>query len=101
MTKIRKNILGLLVTILCEVPRWKVPAAPVLIKDPITLSRAIKQSGNFFKEVMINPKVSLVGKNIFKGGKISDTAKLKVIKLNGLEQHFDAYEKAMEDYMNH
>jgi hypothetical protein len=50
---------------------------------------------------MINPKVSLVGKNIFKGGKISDTAKLKVIKLNGLEQHFDAYEKAMEDYMNH
>ena len=99
--KHRKNILGLLVTILCEVPRWKVPAAPVLIKDPITLSRAIKQSVNFFKEVMINPKVSLVGKNIFKGGKISDTAKLKVIKLNGLEQHFDAYEKAMEDYMNH
>ena len=99
--KHRKNILGLLVVILCEVPRWKVPAAPVLIKDPVTLSRAIKQSSNFFKEVMINPRVNLVGKNIFKGGKLSDTTKLKVVKINGLEDHFSAYEKAMEDYMNH
>jgi hypothetical protein len=99
--KHRKNILGLLVVILCEVPRWKVPAAPVLIKDPVTLSRAVKQSGNFFKEVMINPRVSLVGKNIFKGGKLSDTTKLKVVKTNGLEDHFSAYEKAMEDYMSH
>ena len=99
--KHRKNILGLLVVILCEVPRWKVPAAPVLIKDPITLSRAIKQTSTFFNEVMANPPVNLVGKNIFKGGKLSDTTKLKVVKLNGLEDHFSAYEKAMEDYMNH
>jgi hypothetical protein len=99
--KHRKNILGLLIVILCEVPRWKVPAAPVLIKDPVTLSRAIKQSGNFFKEVLINPRVNLVGKNIFKGGKVSDSTKLKVVKINGLEDHFSAYEKAMEDYMSH
>lgn len=53
----RKQILGLLGQILCEVPRWKVPAAPALVKDPIQVSRAVSQTGKFFREVLANPAV--------------------------------------------
>lgn len=97
----RKDLLYLCVQILCEVPRWKVPAAPTLIKDPVIMSRAIQQSGNFFREVMANPKVSLnnKGKTLFKNGKISDTAKLKGKQQDKMLTQFDAYEKAMEAYL--
>jgi hypothetical protein len=48
----KRDILALMAQILCEVPRWKVPAAPPLIKDPAAMSRAIQQAPNFFKEVL-------------------------------------------------
>jgi hypothetical protein len=97
----RRDILFLCVQILCEVPRWKVPAAPPLIKDPVVMSRAITQSGSFFREVLANPKVSLhdKGKRLFKQGKISDTSKSKVKKKDEMMEQFDAYEKAMQAYL--
>jgi hypothetical protein len=48
----KKQILALLTQILCEVPRWKVPAAPALIADPIFISNAVKQVPKFFGEVL-------------------------------------------------
>lgn len=99
-TKGRRDILALMAQILCEVPRWKVPAAPSLIKDPVTLSRTISQSANFFKEVLIEPKVNLTGKRaIFKG---KETAKLKEKLKKGatMEDQMDAYEAAMNAYLN-
>lgn len=100
-TKGKKDILALMAQILCEVPRWKVPAAPALIKDPVTLSRTISQSGNFFKEVLIEPKVSLggKGKSIFKG---KESAKLrdKLKKAVTMEDQMEAYEAAMNAYLS-
>ena len=97
----RKDILALMAQILCEVPRWKVPAAPALIKDPVTLSRTISQSGNFFKEVLVEPKVNLGGKNksIFKG---KETTKLrdKIKKGATMEDQMEAYEAAMNAYLS-
>lgn len=97
----RKDILALMVQILCEVPRWKVPAAPALIKDPVVLSRTISQSGNFFKEVLVEPKVNLGGKGraIFKG---KETSKLrdKLKKANTMEDQMEAYEAAMNAYLS-
>ena len=97
----RKDILALMVQILCEVPRWKVPAAPSLIKDPIVLSRTISQSGNFFKEVLVEPRVNLggKGKSIFKG---KETAKLrdKIKKATTMEDQMEAYEAAMNAYLS-
>lgn len=97
----RKDLLALLTQILCEVPRWKIPAAPSLIKDPVTLSRTISQSANFFKEVLVEPKVSLGGKNksIFKG---KETAKLreKIKKAGTMEDQMEAYEAAMNAYLS-
>jgi hypothetical protein len=48
----KKQVLALLTQILCEVPRWKVPAAPPLIADPIYISNAAKQVPKFFGEVL-------------------------------------------------
>lgn len=96
----RKDILALMAQILCEVPRWKVPAAPSLIKDPVTLSRTISQSGNFFKEVLVEPKVNLTGKKaVFKG---KDSAKLreKLKKASTMEDQMEAYEAAMNAYLS-
>ena len=100
-TKGRKDILALMVQILCEVPRWKIPAAPSLIKDPVALSRTITQSGNFFKEVLVEPRVSLGGKSksLFKGkesGKLRETLK----KATTMEDQMEAYEAAMNAYLN-
>jgi len=48
----KRQILALLTQILTEVPRWKVPAAEALIKDPVYISRAVKEVTKFFKEVL-------------------------------------------------
>jgi hypothetical protein len=98
----RKDLLFLCIQILCEVPRWKVPAAPSLIKDPVVMTRAIQQSPNFFNEVLSNPKVSLYGKSkqLFKSGKVSETTKHKITNSDKMVQQFDAMEMAMNAYLN-
>lgn len=97
----RRDILALMAQILCEVPRWKVPAAPTLIKDPAALSRAIQQSPNFFKEVLTNPRVSLpANKAIFTTGKQSQKQKEKAKQGLSMETKFTAFDAAMEAYLN-
>jgi hypothetical protein len=97
----RRDILALMAQILCEVPRWKVPAAPTLIKDPAALSRAIQQAPNFFKEVLVNPRVSMPGnKSIFTTGKQSQTQKEKAKQGQTMETKFSAFDAAMEAYLN-
>lgn len=98
----RKDLLFLCIQLLCEVPRWKVPAAPSLIKDPVVMSRAIQQSPNFFNEVLSNPKVSLYGKSkqLFKSGKLSEQTKTTLVKSDKMVQQFDAMEMAMNAYLN-
>jgi hypothetical protein len=100
-SKGRRDILALMAQILCEVPRWKVPAAPTLIKDPAALSRAIQQSPNFFKEVLANPRVSLpANKAIFTTGKQSQKQKEKTKQGLTMETKFTAFDAAMEAYLN-
>lgn len=97
----RKDLLGLMAQILCEVPRWKVPAAPTLIKDPATLSRAIQQSPNFFKEVLAYPRVNLGGsKALFTSGKQSAKVKDKAKQGQTMDSKFSAFDAAMEAYLN-
>jgi len=51
----RQDILILMIQILTEVVRWKVPAAPSLVKDPIVLGRAVAQSEIFYNEILALP----------------------------------------------
>ena len=99
----RKKVLGIMAQILCEVPRWKVPAAPALIQDPVQVSRAVSQSGKFFKEVLTYPAVKnakLVIK-LFRSRGVVDTAtRKKHEKQSEFQDKLDAYDKVMNEYMN-
>jgi len=53
----RKKIdtLMLMIQILTDVPKWKVPAAPSLVPDQTKLQRAVSQAESFFQEVLQLP----------------------------------------------
>lgn len=95
-TTFKKNLLGLCARILCEVPRWKVPAAPALIKDGPKLSRSVQQIPKFFTEVLQYPSVSSnnLQKLLKNKGKV-DKSKKKL----SMEEQFEAFDRAMEMYM--
>lgn len=94
----KKNLLGLIAQVVCEVPRWKVPAAIPLIKDPIVLGRTLPQCPKFFIEVLQYPSVSSsnLNKLLKSKGKVE---KKKDNKKLSMEEQFEAFDKAMEDYM--
>jgi hypothetical protein len=53
----RQECLAIMILVISEVPRWKVPAAQPLVKDPTVLSRAVKESVRFFQEILIKSPV--------------------------------------------
>ena len=95
----KKNLLGLCVKILCEVPRWKIPAANPLIKDPIVLSRAVSQTPKFFTEVLQYPSVNSTNMNKLLKNK-GKAEKKKDVKKLSMEEQFAAFDNAMLLYMN-
>jgi len=66
----RQDMLILMIQILTDVPRWKVPAAPTLIRDATVLARAVGQAEVFYRELLALPvpakplpaKVGAIGK---------------------------------------
>ena len=94
----RRKVLGIMAQILCEVPRWKIPAAPALIKDPVQVSRAVSQTGKFFREVLANPAVRR-GKEVLKlfrsRGVIDATTKKKKEKEDENQSKLDIFDKIM------
>jgi len=51
----RLDTIGIMIQILTDVPKWKVPAAPSLVLDQTKLQRIVSQSEYFFKEVLLLP----------------------------------------------
>ena len=75
----KQECLALMVLVIAEVPRWKVPAVQPLIKDAVIMSRAVEQSVRFFQEVIQRPPVpSVVPKDVVGGPmkKVKPTEKL-------------------------
>ena len=95
----KRQILVILTLILIEVPRWKIPAAPPLIKDPVYLSNAVKQVPKFFTEVLSYQPPKQVSA-LIKAFKTRTAApvKPKVKKGENLSK-MEAYDLAMEAYM--
>ena len=87
----KKYILVLMTQILCEVPRWKVPAAPALIKDPVAMSRAIKEVPKFFREVLAYDPLRVSILKSFKT-KAENAKKVETV------QQMDAFDRALEAY---
>ena len=66
----KQECMAFMVLVITEVPRWKVPAAQPLIKDPTVMSRAVQQSVRFYQEVLVKPRVnSIMPKDITKSTK--------------------------------
>lgn len=49
------DTIALMIQILTDVPKWKVPAAPSLVPDQTKLTRATSQAESFFREVLMLP----------------------------------------------
>jgi hypothetical protein len=49
------DTIAIMIQILTDVPKWKIPAAPSLVPDVTKLQRAVSQSETFFKEVLMLP----------------------------------------------
>jgi hypothetical protein len=99
----KKQILAVLTQMLCEVPRWKVPAAPALIQDPVVMSTAIRQVTKFFKEVLAYdpPRGSVALVKAFKSrGKIDSKAAAAAKKGDSAADKMDAFDRALEAYFS-
>ena len=102
--RLKRDCLGWLAMLCCEVPRWKVPACPPLVADPVRLSRAVAQAGSFFTEVLAYQALPLTQElkpNMMKLPKTGVKKKLtekEKAKLE-MESQFDMYEAAMEAYL--
>jgi len=97
----KKQILVILTQILIEVPRWKIPAAPSLIKDPVYLSNAVKQIPKFFNEVLSYESPTKVTA-LIKAFKTRTAAPVKPkVKKEVAENitQMEAYDRAMEAYL--
>jgi hypothetical protein len=104
-TNLRRDCLGLMALICCEVPRWKVPAAPSLVADPIRLSRAVGQSGAFFNEVLANPMrlENEIKPKMMKTARAATKTKAmteKEKKELTMEEKFTEYDAVMEKYLS-
>jgi hypothetical protein len=73
--KQKQECLAFMILVITEVPRWKVPAAQPLIKDPTVMSRAVQQSVRFFQEILVKPKVNSILPKDITGGKSAKGAK--------------------------
>jgi hypothetical protein len=49
------DTIALMLQILTDVPKWRVPAAPSLVPDQTKLQRAVSQTEAFYKEVLMYP----------------------------------------------
>lgn len=99
----KKHILTVLTQILCEVPRWKIPAAPPLIKDPVAMSQAIRQVPKFFKEVLAyDPPsgVAAITKAFRSRGKVDPKLVAKAKKGEASQDKMTAFDKALDDYFS-
>jgi len=96
----RKQILTILTQILTEVPKWKVPAAAALIRDPVYMSNLAKTIPKFFQEVLSYdpPKKAA---ELEKALRTKNPPKAKVVVKNPAVPMTkeEAFEKAMEAYI--
>jgi len=87
----RQDALVLMIQILTDVVRWKVPAAPSLVKDSIVLGRAVAQCSVFYNEILALPlpvkplpsRVGAIGK--------------KKVVVTSKEDHLNSHLQSVDD----
>ena len=104
-TRLRRDCLGWMAMALCEVPRWKIPAAPTLVADQVRLARAVKMGGSFFAEVLsyrplppgkgLKPSMTRAART-----KKEKPLTEKEQKELEMQEKFDTYDAIMNAYLN-
>jgi hypothetical protein len=94
--KRKQDALILMIQILTEVPRWKVPAAPTLVKDTVVLGRAVDQAPIFYTEILRLPLPDKPLPN--KVGSIAPKKIKDTTKLDRITGHLDEADKAIMDF---
>lgn len=85
------DTLCLMVQICSEVPRWKIAAAPVLVRDSIVLQRMSDQAPTFFSEILEHPALMKpLGKKGTKAPKVKKEVK-EEDKTSAVDSAMDAY----------
>jgi hypothetical protein len=97
--KRRQDSLILMIQILTDVPRWKVPAAPSLVRDALVLSRAVDQSSTFFAEILRLPLPAKPLPN--KVGSVAPKKNKGTSKLDLIENHLNDVDRAIMDFYGH
>jgi hypothetical protein len=106
--KRRMDLICLAIQIICEVPRWKIPAAPALVKDPVALERAMSHAESFFREVLAyDPPVGNIQKEAKKGASKSAVNGVGGVKpLNekqrkqmNVDDHLNAYDAMINGWL--
>jgi hypothetical protein len=105
----RMQLLCLAIQIVCEVPRWKVPAAPALVKDPVALERAVGHAESFFREVLAYDapmgdvqKAAKKGssKSLVAGGPSGRTMNAKQLRDMNVNQHLQSNDDIINSWLN-
>jgi hypothetical protein len=102
-SKQKHECIAFMILVVTEVPRWKVPAAQPLIKDPTVMSRAVQQSVRFFQEVVIKPRVnSIVPKDLVasKSKKTRAVASLPGAKTDSTEDKMRLMDEMVMEFIS-
>ena len=97
----RLDILCLLFQLLCEVPRWRVPAAGQLVKDAVVLRKGIAHVENFFREVLAfeMPKIDIIKESKKAKNLLVKKTSEKAKKQGALEERLAVFDAAMDNFM--
>ena len=90
------DTIAIMIQILTDVPKWKVPAAPSLVTDTVTLTRMVGQSETFFKEVLFLPLLKKPIPSTITG--LKQKKSKEPSKEAALQRHLDLIDKAAMSY---
>lgn len=92
----KMDTIALMVQLLVEVPKWKVPAAPPLHHDPAQLQRAVSQAASFYREVLAHPLPRRLLPDKVVG--LKQKKAKEATKEEKLQQQLDMMDQAMMQY---
>ncbi len=84
------DIIVLLIQVLCEVPKWRVPAASSVVKDPLPIQRATEQAPTLFAQILAKPEPKKAIKKMAAPKKQKKTTAMET-KLNAVDDIFNTF----------
>jgi len=94
--KRKMDTITLMIQILTDVPRMKVPAAPTLVSDPGAMARIVSQAEGFFREILALPVPVKLLPNTVTG--LKQKKQKEPTKEEALQKKLEAIDQATMSY---